>query len=137
MFIFLIYKFWGHLCYRRGQMTFRGCYWDQAFVESYIERRVSEWVNAVECLSSIAHTQPHAAYAAFTHGLMSKWTYITRAISNIGDLLSPLEDVIRRKFLTSLRPDKLDLLFLISARFYFKHPASTFIIAFCLGHAPY
>ena len=83
-------------------MTFRGCYWDQAFVESYIERRVSEWVNAVECLSSIAHTQPHAAYAAFTHGLMSKWTYITRAISNIGDLLSPLEDVIRRKFLTSL-----------------------------------
>ena len=36
----------------------------------------------------------------------------------------------------SIRPDKLDLLFLISARFYFKHPASTFIIAFCLGHAP-
>ena len=40
----------------------------QAFVESYIERKVSEWVNAVERLSSIAHTQPHAAYAAFTHG---------------------------------------------------------------------
>ena len=74
----------------------------QAFVESYIERKVSEWVNAVERLSSIAHTQPHAAYAAFTHGLMSKWTYLTRAIPNIGDLLSPLEDVIRRKFLTSL-----------------------------------
>ena len=27
--------------------------------------------------------------------------------------------------LVFLRPDKLDLLFLISARFYFKHPAST------------
>ena len=74
----------------------------QAFVVGYIERKVSEWVNAVERLSSIAHTQPHAPYAAFTHGLMSKWTYITRAISNIGDLLSPLEDVSRRKFLTSL-----------------------------------
>ena len=38
-------------------------------------------------------------------------------------------------FSSTVRPDKLDLLFLISARFYFKHPASTFIIAFCLGHA--
>ena len=56
----------------------------------------------VERLSSIAHTQPHAAYAAFTHGLMSKWTYLTRAIPNIGDLLSPLEDIIGQKFLTSL-----------------------------------
>ena len=74
----------------------------QAFVESYIKRKVSEWVNAVECLSSIAHTKPHAAYTAFTHGLMSKWTYLTRAILNIGDLLSPIENVIRRKFLTSL-----------------------------------
>ena len=74
----------------------------QAFVDSYIKRKMSEWVNAVERLSSIAHTQPHAAYAAFTHGLMSKWTYLTRAIPNIGDLLSPLEDVIRWKFLTSL-----------------------------------
>ena len=63
---------------------------------------MSEWVDAVERLSSIAHTQPHAAYAAFMHGLMSKWTYLTRAIPNIGDLFSPLEDVIRRKFLTSL-----------------------------------
>ena len=74
----------------------------QAFVESYIERKVSEWVNTVERLSSIAHTQPHAAYTAFTHSLMSKWTYLTRAIPNIGDLLSPIEDVIRRKFLISL-----------------------------------
>ena len=63
---------------------------------------MSEWVNIVDCLSSIAHTQPHAAYAAFTHGLRSKWTYLTRTIPNIGDLLSPLEDIIRRKFLTSL-----------------------------------
>ena len=74
----------------------------QTFIERYVEQKVSEWVSAVERLSSIAHTQPHAADASFTHGLMSKWTYLTRAIPNIGDLLSPLEDVIRQKFLTSL-----------------------------------
>ena len=63
---------------------------------------MSEWVNTVERLSTIAHSQPHAAYAAFTHGLMSKWTYLTRTMSNVGDLFSQLEEVIRWKFLTSL-----------------------------------
>jgi hypothetical protein len=66
-----------------------------------VKRRVSEWVNVIERLSSIAQTQPHAAYAAFTHGLMSKWNYLMRAVHNIGDLLTPLE-VIRLKFLPSL-----------------------------------
>ena len=73
----------------------------QAFVQRYVIQRVSEWVNAIERLSAFAQTQPHAAYAAFTHGLMSKWNYIRRTVPNIGDLLKPLEEVIRRKFLTS------------------------------------
>ncbi len=60
---------------------------------------MTEWVNEVDRLSSIAVTQPHAAYAAFTHGLKHKWTYLIRTIP---DLLQPLEDVIRHKFLPSL-----------------------------------
>ena len=60
----------------------------QCFVESYVQRKVSEWVKAIERLSIIAETQPHAAYAAFTHGLVSKWTYISRTIINIDHLLS-------------------------------------------------
>ena len=74
----------------------------QAFVQRYVIQRVSEWVNAIERLSAFAQTQPHAAYASFTHGLMSKWNYLKRTVPNIGDLLKPLEEVIRRKFLTSL-----------------------------------
>jgi hypothetical protein len=74
----------------------------QSFVESYVQQKVSEWVKAVERLSIIAQTQPQAAYAAFTHGLVSKWTYISRTITNIDHLFSPLEEVIRKKFLTSL-----------------------------------
>ena len=38
----------------------------QAFAESYVKQKVSEWVCAIKRLSSFAHTQPHAAYAAFT-----------------------------------------------------------------------
>ena len=41
----------------------------RTFVESYVQEKVSGWIHEVERLSSIALTQPHAAYAAFTHGL--------------------------------------------------------------------
>ena len=53
-------------------------------------------------LSSIAVTQPHAAYAAFTHGLASRWTYLSRTIPNIEDMMKPLETTIRQHFLPSL-----------------------------------
>ena len=73
-----------------------------SFVESYVKRKVSGWVHEVERLSSIAVTQPHAAYAAFTHGQTSKWTYLERTIPDIGDLLKPVENAIRQLFLPSL-----------------------------------
>ena len=44
------------------------------FAAVYVQQKVAEWVGEVECLSSIAVTQPHVAYAAFTHCLKHKWT---------------------------------------------------------------
>lgn len=45
-------------------------------VERFVQRKVEGWVKEVERLSSFAMTQPHAAYAAFTHGLVSRWNYL-------------------------------------------------------------
>ena len=45
-------------------------------------------------LSAIVSTQPHAAYVAFTLAFSSHWTYISRTIPNIQDLLLPLENAI-------------------------------------------
>ena len=73
-----------------------------SFVENYVRRKVSGWVREVERLSRIATTQPHAAYAAFTHGLISKWTYLARTVPDIEDMFQPLEDAIRQQFLPSL-----------------------------------
>ena len=50
------------------------------FTEEYVSRKVSDWVEEIMRLSEVAITQPHAAYAAFTHGLSSHWTYISRTI---------------------------------------------------------
>ena len=53
-------------------------------------------------LAEIATSQPHAVYAALTHGLQSKWTYLTRTVPNISDLFEPLEYALRQKLLPAL-----------------------------------
>ena len=67
-----------------------------------MQRKVADWVSEIEHLSSIAVTHPHAAYTAYTHGLSSIWTFLARVIPEIGDLLCPLEEAIRHRFLTAL-----------------------------------
>ena len=74
----------------------------KSFTEEYVSRKVGEWVNEIKSLSTIALTQPHAAYAAFTHGLSSHWTYISRTIPEIQDLLQPLETAIHQHFIPAL-----------------------------------
>ena len=70
-----------------------------SFTELYVKNKVEKWCEELLHLSSIAETHPQAAYAGFTHGLVNKRSYLTRAIENIGPLLQPLEDVIRSKFI--------------------------------------
>lgn len=68
----------------------------QSFIESYVQQKITTWV------ASIAITQPHAVFAAFTHGLTSRWMYLARTTPNIEDLIKPLEDSIRNVFLPTL-----------------------------------
>ena len=78
----------------------------RSFVECYVEGKIFEWMTELESLSKIAVTQPQAAYAALTHGLMSKWTYLARTTPNIGTLLEPLEEVIRHRLLPAITGQK-------------------------------
>ncbi len=72
------------------------------FTEEYVSSKVAEWVKEIKHLSTIALTQPHAAYAAYIHGLSSHWTYISRTIPDIQDLLQPLEVAIHQHFIPAL-----------------------------------
>ena len=64
--------------------------------------QVEKWVLEIETLASIASSQPHAAYTAFTHGLAACWNYVPCTISDLGDLLDPVEKAIRHKLLPAL-----------------------------------
>ncbi len=61
-----------------------------------------EWCQELETLSTIAVSQPHAAYAAITHGLAGRWTYLSRTTPNISEHLSELEGIIQTKLIPAL-----------------------------------
>ena len=52
-----------------------------------------------EDLAIIAKSHPQAAYAAFMHGLTSKWIYLMRSVSVAQQRLQSLEDAIRQQLL--------------------------------------
>ena len=72
------------------------------YTEQYVGDKVKAWTQELLQLAENATSQPHAAYAAFVHGLSSRWTYLSRTIPEVSDLFQPLEDAIHQVFIPSL-----------------------------------
>jgi hypothetical protein len=68
------------------------------FVEKYVKSKGDEWFSQVTRLSDIAVTQPHAAYAAFVHGLSGRWLYLIRTVEGISTLLRPYSKFYSRNY---------------------------------------
>ena len=51
----------------------------EEFVISHVKNKVAKWTEELNSLAMIALMQPHAAHAAFTHGLSSKWCYLANS----------------------------------------------------------
>ena len=74
----------------------------RSFTEEYVSCKVKEWVDDIMHLAAVASSQPHAAYAAFTHGLSSRWNYLSRTIPDIEFLFLPLEKAIHQHLIPAL-----------------------------------
>ena len=72
------------------------------FVVEYVREKAANWKAEIGRLSSFARSEPHAAYAALTHGLMSHWSFLLRSNEGIAHLLQPVEDAIRRQLLPAI-----------------------------------
>ena len=89
-----------HFCQHRGECDIQRqtLSWHShrllEYVAGQVESKVNEWTSNIQGLATIAATQPHAAYSALTHGLMSKWKYLSRTIPDISPLLRPLDDAL-------------------------------------------
>ena len=90
---------------KEGGRYLGGAIGTRTFVETYPKAKITEWPQEVNQLSSIAVSQPHVAYTAFTHGLVNKWTFLSRTIPNVEELFTPLEVKIRTKVIPSLSRD--------------------------------
>ena len=74
----------------------------EEFVAEFMMRKVDEWCQEVDNLSTIANSYPHEAYAVYTHGFSNKWTYVMRTTPNISDLLQPLEKIIHNHLVPAI-----------------------------------
>ena len=74
----------------------------RSYTEEYVSRKVENWTEEIKRLAHIAQTQPHAAYSAYTHGLSSRWSFLSRTIPDIADLLNPLEEAIQQYLIPAL-----------------------------------
>ena len=50
------------------------------FKNQYCQEKFDKWLREMESLTEIIKNQPHVAYAAFTKGFKSKFTYYLRTI---------------------------------------------------------
>ena len=74
----------------------------EASVQDMLRREVRKWSGTMKKLSDMANIQPHAAYAAFVHGIRNQWSYLMRTTPDLEDLLHPLEETIVGHFLPAL-----------------------------------
>ena len=70
--------------------------------KEYLKDLVNDWKNQLVLLSSIADSQPQAAYSAFVSHFRSKLSCFTRTIPGISQFLYPLEETVRSKFIPAI-----------------------------------
>ena len=73
-----------------------------SFTKEFVSRKVHEWSEEVRQLAHVATSQPHATYAAFTHGLSGRWTYLLRTIPDVQELFLLLENMIQQHYIPAL-----------------------------------
>ena len=72
------------------------------YIQNYIAEKVSTFCNEMHLLARVAETSPHAAHAAYVHGMRHRWRFLLRTTPNVSEAFVPLESVIRHKFIPAL-----------------------------------
>ena len=68
------------------------------FRKIYATEKAKNWCGEIIKLSEFAKTQPHAAYSAFCHGEIHKFTHFLTTISGMQEYIKPLDHLITNKF---------------------------------------
>ena len=66
---------------------------------------ITQWCGEITELSLIAKAHPQAGYSAFTSGYKHKFIFFMRTIKNIGNIMLPLDNVIKQRLIPALFND--------------------------------
>ena len=114
----------------RGVRHFETPLGDASYTETFVAEQVEKSKGELSTLAEIAAVQPHLAFCALTQGLVSRWTYLSRTVSNIEDGMTPLEEALQREVLPSLTDHPppsptMRELFSLPARVGLQNPSET------------
>ena len=95
----------------------------EEYMNEFVSSKVEEWSSNISTLSEIATSQPHGAFSALTHGLLSKRTHLSKVQLSICQLLVNLDNSLRTKLIPALtgRPPPNNL------------ESTLFVLPACLG----
>ena len=74
----------------------------EIYKRKYFDDLVKDWNSQLCMFSTVAESQPQAAYSAFVSGFKNKLSYFMRTIPDISNLLTPIEDTIRNRFIPAI-----------------------------------
>ncbi|CAM1307783.1 Uncharacterised protein r2_g1768 [Pycnogonum litorale] len=78
-----------------GRTYLGSAIWTDDFVQKFVREKIETWIEEIKVLTNFAQQQPQCVYAAFTHGTISEWTYLTRTTPCTVEQLAELEKQIR------------------------------------------
>ena len=86
-------------------------------MQSFVLSKVADWQQELERLASFSLTEPHVAFAALTHDLRRRWTFVLFTVDVEPDVLSGLEKFIAERLLPPSR---------VTSSYQSRYPASLF-----------
>ena len=85
-----------------GQCHYGAAIGTSNFCVQHAAEKVTKWCNELHRLADFAKTQPHAAYSAFTQGILSQYNYFMRTIPEMHKFIKDVDDVTRLELLPAL-----------------------------------
>ena len=78
-----------------GKRLFGAIVGSDSYKRKFVDNFVKDWNSQLCMLSTVAESHPQAAYTGFVSGFKNKLSYFMRTISDISNLLIPIEDTIQ------------------------------------------
>ena len=85
-----------------GRKYLGGYVGTEAGAHKYVGELLEEWLEELKNMTTVAKSEPQAAYSSFTAGFKHKITYFMRTIKNLSHVLKPLDDFIDQHFIPAI-----------------------------------